>query len=254
MAKKKRKYTKRASGTDRKPNRFNEIQRILSAYGKEHNIKFGKGQFAKKAGIINKQIKGFDLKAIEQNIDILYKDYVGEEVKPFRSGEDFAWWYFSEEVKFPQYDKVTIAFTFDDGIQKFAFKGTNDGAIDYFRDVCYRYFRQHYSGSPWAYFKINENEKGKQETDNKTFVNYTIIPGDRQLSPQAKEPNKTPVSSKSVVTPQTSDLIAVEKAKELSAKATIKAEKEKQKTMDKISALMDKGFTKQEIMNILGIK
>ena len=126
MAKKKRKYTKRASGTDRKPNRFNEIQRILGAYAKEHNIKFGKGQFAKKAGIISKQVKGFDLKAIEQNIDILYKDYIGIEVKEFRSGADFAWWYFVEEIKYARYDDVKISFSFDDGIEKFELQTKED--------------------------------------------------------------------------------------------------------------------------------
>lgn len=255
MAKKKRKYTKKASGTDRKPNRFNAIQRILGAYGKENNIKWGKGEFAKKAGIINKEVKGFDIKAIEQNIDILYKDYIAVVVKEFRSGADFAWWYFIEEIKLIIYDKVTISFHFDDGIEKFEFKGSNIEAEDYWKDICYRYFRKHYSASPWAYFVIAEDEKGKQETDHKTFVNYVIVPGDRQNTDETTKTTvlTTPTPQTQQSTP-TGDLIALERAKEQSAKATIKAEKEKQKTMDKISALIDKGFTKDEIMKILGIK
>lgn len=250
MAKKKRKYIKRASGTDRKPNRFNEIQRILSAYAKENNIKFGKGQFAKQASIINTQVKGFDLKAIEQNIDILYKDYIGIEVKEFRSGADFAWWYFVEEIKYARYDDVKISFSFDDGIEKFDFSGSNIEAEDYWKENCYRYFRKHYSNSPWAYFQIKEDDKGKQETDNKKFVNYIIVPGERQNSFDTPKTTAltAPITQTQQITPQI-DLIALEEAKERSAKAQEKAYKKELQLIKEYKRL---GYTNEEIRKKLG--
>ena len=239
MPKKIDKSKKSVNKTPRKPNKYNVLQRILSDYGKEHNIKWGKGEFAKKCSKLNVKAKEYDLKFVAQNIDVLYKDYVDDGVKKtFPSGENFAWWNFLDEIKMPIFDNVTITFHFDDGYQEFGFTGNSDEAELFWNENCYRYFRVHYSESPWAYFQIEEDAKGKQKTDYKTFVDYTIIPGARQEQGAQKQPSAPTLPPKVSTSTQTSDLIALEK--------------EKQATMDKVIELTKLGFTKEEIFKIIG--
>jgi hypothetical protein len=240
MSKKRKTSKKKASGTARKPNRYNVLQRVLSDYGKEHNIKWAKGEFAKKCSKLNEKTKGFDIKSIAQNIDVIYKEYVvGVAIqKEYPSGEEFAWWNFMDEIKTPMFDNTIITFKFDDGFQEFGFSGTSEEAQLFWEDACYRYFRVHYSKSPWAYFLIEEDDKGNPKTDNKTYVDYIIIPGERQEQGEQKPQVPTPPPTKVGTSTQTSELIALEK--------------EKQRTMDKVLQLIKAGYTKEEIFKIIG--
>lgn len=234
----KSKYISKKKGA-RKPNRYNILQRVLSGYGKEHNIKWGKGDFAKKCSKLNAKVKGYDLKFVAQNIDVLYKEFVDDGIKKsFPSGGDFAWWYFLDEIRMPIFDNVVITFHFDDGFQEFGFSGNSDEAELFWNDNCYRYFRVHYSESPWAYFRIEEDDSGKPKTDNKTYVDYTIVPGLRQEQGAQKESSTPTLPTKASTSTTTADLISLEK--------------EKQATMDKVIELSKLGFTKEEIFKIIG--
>jgi hypothetical protein len=225
--------------TPRKPNRYNVLQGILSSYGKEHNVKWAKGEFAKKCSVLSEKTKGYDLKFVAQNIDVLYKDFVDDGIKKkFPSGENFAWWNFLDEIKMPIFDNVEITFRFDDGFQEFGFSGNSDEAELFWNEKCYRYFRVHYSESPWAYFQIEEDEKGKQKTDNKTYVDYVIIPGARQEQGAQKQPSTPTLPTQPSTIPTTDKLIALER--------------EKQATMDRVIELTKLGFTKDEIFKIIG--
>ena len=239
MPKKSKKIIKRANKPTRKPNRYNVLQGILSDYGKEYNVKWGKGEFAKKCSVLNDKTKEYDMKFVAQNIDVLYKDFVDDGVKKtFPGGENFAWWNFLDEIKTPIFDNVTITFRFDDGFQEFGFSGNSDEAELFWNENCYRYFRVHYSESPWAYLQIEENDDGTPKTDNKTYVDYVIIPGARQEQGAQKEPVKTTLPQKTSVSTTTSDLISLEK--------------EKQATMQRVIELTKLGFTKAEIFKIIG--
>jgi hypothetical protein len=235
MPKKRKNNIKVKVNKVRKPNRYNALQTILSDYGREHNITWGKGQFSKKCSILNDKTKQFDIKFVAQNIDILYKDYLVDNAikRNFPTGPEFAWWYFVDELQTPIFDDVTVSFTFDDSYQQFNFKGNRIEAQAYWEDVCYRYFRTHYSVSPWAYFEL-------EKTDNKTYADYKIIPGIRQELGQTttKLPTDEQTALKQGVSTETDKLIALEK--------------EKQATMDRVLELVKAGFTKEEIFKIIG--
>ena len=239
MAKKKSVPQKSVRKSPRKPNKYNVLQGILSAYGKERNIKWGKGEFAKKCSKLNAKTKVYDMKFVAQNIDVLYKDFVDDGIKKsFPSGENFAWWNFLDEIKMPIFDNVVITFRFDDGFQEFGFTGNSEEAELFWNEKCYRYFRVHYSESPWAYLQIEEDDNGKPKTDNKTYVDYIIIPGQRQEQGAQKQPSVPTLPPKVSTSTQTAELIALEK--------------QKQATMDKVIELTKLGFTKQEIFKIIG--
>jgi hypothetical protein len=235
MPKKSKKQVSKKVNKQRKPNRYNLIQGVLSAYGKENGIKWGKGEFSKQSSLLNQKTKQFDIKFVAQNIDILYKDNLAGVFvkKEFPTGYDFAWWYFIDEIQLPIFDDVTISFTFDDGFEQFSFKGNRIEAQSYWEDACYRYFRVHYSKSPWAYFEI-------VKTDNKTYVDYKIVPGERQE--YGEKPVKTGedklLPTQQGVSTETDKLIALEQ--------------EKQRTLEKVMELLKQGFTKDEIFKILG--
>lgn len=233
MAKRKKKpvksVTKRERGTARTLSKYNIIQSALSSYGRERSMKWGKGEFSQACSKIYASTKGIDAKAVGQNIEALYKEYVEVQVKVFPA--DFAWWLFLDELRVPIFDGVMVSITFDDGFQKFDFKGLPDQVEAFWQDHCYKYFRTHYNESPPAYFEIIG-------TDNKSFVDYKIVAGVRSADGDVKKSPTTHEPSKSGVTTET--------------EALLRLEQEKQRTMDKVLELVKAGFTKEEIFRIIG--
>ncbi len=227
--------------TNRVPTRFNVLQGILASYGRERGIVWGKGCFQTNCSILYGKIKEYDLKFVEQNIDALYREFVETSVpkRDFPTGEEFAWWYFLDEIQAPIFDGVTISFDFDDGFQKFNFKGKREQAEVYWQDLCYSYFRRHYSDSPWAYFLIKTDTDGVPQTDNRTYVDYVIVAGKRtDALTDEQKPTQTPPKPEVKPSATTDDLIRLEQ--------------EKQRTLAKVLELMQKGFTKEEIFKLLG--
>ena len=237
-----KKKTKKTKGKLSKvPSKYNVLQGILSDYGRERGIAWGKGGFQSACSKLYGSVKAFDVKFVGQNIDTLYREYVEGSMpkREFPSGEEFAWWYFLDEIQAPIFDGVTISFEFNDGFEKFNFKGNREECEAYWQDACYRYFRTHYSDSPWAYFLIKTDANGKPQTDNMTYVDYVIVAGKRVDTPlDDKKPLQTQLKPEVKVTTPTNELILLEK--------------EKQRTLEKVLELTKAGFTKEEIFKILG--
>jgi hypothetical protein len=224
----------------RKPNRFNTIQQILSAYSKETGVKFGKN-FTKICAEFNEKTKKYPLKFIEQNVDQLYIDLVKKPVK----GEfpnDFKFYKLEETLNLPQFDGVTVSYTFTDKSGEYSASGEPQDVIDEYKLGFYRHLRNNYDG--YTTFVLTD-------TDNKTFADYKVEVGEQQTQKTTPETTET-TSGASKTTSEgkgftSAELIAIEKEKQ----KTIELELKK---IDKVLTLLEKGYTKAEINKLLGIK
>lgn len=239
-----KKTTKKKSRGVRKPNRFNSIQQILSAYSKETGVKFGKN-FTKICAEFNEKTKQYPLKFIEQNVDQLYIDLVKKPVKsnfPIK----FPFYKLEETLNSPQFDNVIVSYSLTDGGEEYSASGEPiDVLEEYKASGLYRYLRTNYDSSDnMATFNL-------ANTDNKTFVEYKIEVGE---TPTPKPPPETTetTSGASKTTSEgkgftSAELIAIEREKQ----KTIELELKK---IDKVLTLLEKGYTKAEINKLLGIK
>jgi hypothetical protein len=232
--------TKKKSRGVRKPNRFNTIQQILSSYSKETGVKFGKN-FTRVCAEFNDKTRQYPLKFIEQNVDQLYIDLVKKPVK----GEfpnDFKFYKLEETFNLPQFDGVTVSYTFTDSSGEFSASGEPQNVIDEYKIALYRHLRNSYDG--YTTFVLTD-------TDNKTFASYKVEVGEAQAQKPTAETTET-TSGASKTTSEgkgftSAELIAIEREKQ----KTIELELKK---IDKVLTLLEKGYTKAEVNKLLGIK
>jgi hypothetical protein len=214
-----------------KASRYNKIQKILSRYLKENNIKVGK-DFNRIASSLNQKTKDSPLKYVEQHIAILYTEfYKMDAVEPFP--ESFPFYMLNQTITTSTFDNATISFSFDDGLMKTSISGDTVKVLEEFRTSgLYSHLRKYYDSSPTAMFVL-KSEVGKS-------VVYAIETFQAPVEPQNK-PISAPTTQKSgeVVVPY-------------SASEVIAIEKEKQKTMKEVQKLLKQGFTKDEIFKLLG--
>lgn len=141
----------------------------------------------------------------------------------------------------PMFDNMLISYSMDDGFEKFETSGETMEVIEYFKSGTYRYLRTYYNDSPVAIFKL-------EDTDNKTFVKYIV---DVSASSRAQSPEgaqiSTPADEKTTggAKGETASLIALEQEKQ-------KTSQEQRKTMEMALELMKSGFTKEEIIKLIG--
>jgi hypothetical protein len=228
----------------RKPNRFNTIQQILSAYSKETGVKFGKN-FTKICAEFNEKTKQYPLKFIEQNVDQLYIDLVKKPVKsdfPLK----FPFYKLEETLNSPQFDNVIVTYSLTDGGEEYSASGEPQDVLEEYKlGGLYRYLRTNYDSSDnMATFNL-------VSTDNKTFVEYKIEVGEIPTPKPTPETTET-TSGASKTTSEgkgftSAELIAIEREKQ----KTIELELKK---IDKVLTLLEKGYTKAEINKLLGIK
>lgn len=215
----------------KKTTRYNKIQKILSRYLRENNIKVGK-EFNKIAGALNKKTKDTPLKYVEQNINALYTEHFKKEVvEPFPN--EFPFYMLNQVVTTATFDNVEITVSFNDGLMEADIKGDSAKVVEEFRaSGLYSHLRKYYDASPQAMFMLKSSGKNKVEYAIETFQAPTK-PVDK--------PKTAPVSQKKeeVVAPY-------------SASEVIAIEREKQKTMKEVQKLLKQGFTKDEIFRLLG--
>ena len=236
--------TKKKSRGVRKPNRFNAIQQILSAYSKETGVKFGKN-FTKICAEFNDKTRQYPLKFIEQNVDQLYIDLVKKPVKssfPLK----FPFYKLEETLNSPQFDNVIVSYSLTDGGEEYSASGEPQDVLgEYKMGGLYRYLRNNYDSSDnMATFTL-------VSTDNKTFVEYKIEVGETPTPKTTPETTET-TSGASKTTSEgkgftSAELIAIEREKQ----KTIELELKK---IDKVLTLLEKGYSKAEINKLLGIK
>lgn len=249
---------KASTGTS-KINRYTKVQRILSDYCKANGHKLGR-KFNAYASLINKKTEGTPIKEVENNIDYLYKIYVEGADVPKDFPNDFPFFEFADKLNSdPTYDGVMIGISFDDGTEKFEFKGLAMDMWFYYTENVHRYLRVNYNDSPFAWFQIKEGEEG---TDGKTFVNYEIIV-DRPMPKEETgggtgggtgKPDKDKDKDKEVPTPTPTPTPDGGKgASDNDVKvAKAKAEEEKAKAIAKaLDLLMDNKITQEQFDRIL---
>lgn len=218
--------------------KYNKIQKILGEYLKVNGIKHGE-DFTKVASLIYKQTKDSPLKYVQQNFETIYKINVsGAEVKteiPYKDFEtDFPFYNYKSIFSDIIYDDVSVRFKWAD----WEFKGTSFDFLGWFDDSgLYKLCRIEYNNSPVGLFIITE-------TDNKTFVEYTL---DKEplkgYAPVEKEAEK--IEIKEGVKKPTG---AIDKELELE-KAKQETERLKQKTIEKILELK-KAFPEASLEDI----
>jgi len=235
----KKNKSKKKVAVERKPNRYNAIQQILSSYGKEAGVKFGKN-FSKIASEFNKKTKGFPLKFVEQNVEQLYIDAFKEKEEG-RFPNDFKFYRLEETFSLPKFDGVKVSYYFKDNSGEFSASGTSDEVIDEYKLSLYRHLRNNYDG--YTNFVL-------VDTDNKTFVNYKVEVNQEEVPKSTPETTKTGSGAEK----------SKNEGKGLTAEELVAIEKEKQKTIkleikkiDKIMSLLNKGYTKDEINKLFGI-
>lgn len=235
-----KKTTKKKSRVERKPNRFNAIQQILSSYSRETGVKFGKN-FTKVCAEFNEKTKQYPLKFIEQNVDQLYIDLVKKPEKGAFPSE-FPFYKLDETFNLPQFDGVTVSYTFKDSSGDYKASGEPQEVIDEYKIALYRHLRNSYDG--YTKFVLID-------TDNKTFADYKVEVGEQQEQKTPLKTTETPSgASKSTSEGKgftSAELIAIEKEKQ----KTIELELKK---IDKVLTLLEKGYSKAEINKLLGIK
>lgn len=213
--------------------KYNAIQKILSNYLKENNIKVGK-DFSKIASALNKRAKDVPLKYIEQNIHTLYNEFYKNAEQVGEFPENFPFYLFNQTLLTQIFDDATVTFSFDDGIIKFDYSGDSSQARDKYVDSgLYRHLRKYYNNSPTATFVL-KSKSGKS-------VEYTIETYAEPTETVSEKPLEAPTTQKKdeVVVPYSaSEIIAIEK--------------EKQKTLKQVQKLMKQGWTKEEILKLLG--
>lgn len=224
----------------RKLNRYNEIQKYLSSYARETGVKFGK-DFTKIASQINQHTQGKPLKYVEQNIGEIYKEHFEKAKIKSEFEESFPFYNFESVLMSPMFDNMLISYSMDDGFEQFEISGETMEVIEYFKSGTYRYLRTYYNDSPVAIFKL-------EDTDNKTFVKYVV---DVSASSRAESTGDTkitpPVDDKATggAKGDTASLIALEQEKQ-------KTSQEQRKTMEMALELIKAGFTKEEVIKLIG--
>ncbi len=265
----KKKVSKKKSA--RGSSRYRTIQKILSDYTKEQGIKLGKG-FNKAVSELYRRTKGQPLKFVEQNIDVLYSDYLGQATVVQQFPDGFPFYQFMDTVAMPIFDKVQIGVSFQDAQESFDYQGTAFDVQSWYSSNLHPYLRQNYNESPTAYFQIID-------TDNKTYVRYQVVAGQMGagVSPAAisdeeieekeqkapakpKKEEKAPAAEKEVEIEREKQQtiqkqIELEASKQKSLEKEIELTKEKQKAnaekMKQIKELREMGFSNDEIKGML---
>lgn len=223
-----------------KENKYRSIQRLLSDYCKANGKNLGK-KFNKYASEIAKGEKDVPLKYIEDNFDSIYIKYVESSDVKKEFPNNFPFYEFSDKLlSNPVYDGVIIGVKFDDGTEKFDFKGNAGEMLDYYRLMMHKYLRLNYNDSPYAEFHITE-------TDGKTFVDYEVR-ADGSPKPTPTQPTPTqPTPTTTTTTPTQAG--ATQTDVDL---ARAKADEEKNKAVKlALEMLKDGLITKAEFAEIL---
>jgi hypothetical protein len=237
---KSKKTTKPNSGgqSSTKENKYRSIQRLLSDYCKANGKNLGK-KFNKYASEIAKGEKDVPLKYIEDNFDAIYVKYIESSDVKKEFPNNFPFYEFSDKLlSNPVYDGVMIGVRFDDGTEKFDFKGNAGEVLDYYRLMMHKYLRLNYNDSPYAEFHI-------ADTDGKKFVDYEVR---ADGSPKPSAPT-TPAAEKP--TPQATPTQAGATQADVDL-ARAKADEEKAKAVKlALEMLKDGLITKEEFAEIL---
>lgn len=232
--------TKKRTNAKRMPSRFNKVQRILSEYANQNGLKLGR-TFNTIASRIYIKTKESQLTYVASNIDVIYKSVTDEENPSKKFEESFAFYYFRQNLQLPFYLGKTIAYEFDDGYQQFQFEGDSlEVGLEFVQSGLYKYLRKNYNGSP-----PNDATFFLKETDGQTYAKYEIRTSDEPMGGgvMPELPPKGEVSAP----------IPPQGASPFTAEQIIAIEKEKQKTLKQVSKLMKQGWTKGEIMKLLGM-
>ncbi len=243
--------------------RYRTIQRILSDYCKANDIKLGKG-FNKAVSELYRRTQGQPLKFIEQNIDILFQDYIGKPTTVQKFPDNFPFYQFMDTIAMPIFDRVQIGVVFQDSMEQISYEGLAFDVQSWYSMNLHPYLRQNYNSSPVAYFMIID-------TDNQTYVRYQVVISKTETAPPISTQPEKPVvkpAQKEEPTPPKEEKPAVEKEVELerekqkSTDKEIELQKEKQKTIElqlqanaerlkQIRELREMGFTNDEIKGML---
>lgn len=215
----------------KKPSRYNQVQKILSKYLKENNIKVGK-DFNSIASALNQKTKDVPLKYVEQNIATLYTEfYKKDAVEPFP--ESFPFYMLNQTITTTTFDNAIISFSFNDGLLETNISGDSLTVVEEFRSSgLYSHLRKYYDSSPTAMFVL------------KSAVGKSVVYAIETFQAPA-EPENKPVSAPT--TQKNAEVVVPYSASEV-----IAIEKEKQKTMKEVQKLLKQGFTKDEIFKLLG--
>ena len=215
----KSKAPRKDKGSKRGSTRYNSIQKILSEYCKV-NDKHLDGKFNYYASLINKGTIGTPLEQVRANFDVIYNTYI-EEGKDSSSKaskifpNEFEFYEFADKlISDPVFDGVVIGIDFNDGREKFSFKGTSLDMLDYYRIYMHKYLRANYNSSPTAMVVISD-------TDGKGYVDYGIVVG--TSSSKGKEEGAKGVPQEPKGASQTDADVARAKADEERAKVVMKA-------------------------------
>lgn len=162
----------------RKPNSYNDIQKMLSAHTKKEGIKLGK-DFNKYASIINTTTKGGDYpkKYIKDNIDILLIDAQSEvsdriDWRDTNIKRDFperiVFYNLDAEINGSLFNNIKVSLT----VNEEGFNKTIEGdyvsvLIQYISSGMRKFIRDNFNNSPSGVFVLSD-------TDSKTFVNYVL--------------------------------------------------------------------------------
>jgi len=213
--------------------RYNAIQKALSSYAKENNLKFGK-TFHSIAGGINARVNTYEPKFIVQNFEQIYLDYMASigqgptpapgEVRDFDDG--FPFWDASQIFLKERFDGIEITVTFVDPAdtsQVFTFTGASDDLVSWIiSSGLHMYLRKNYDKSPnYAVYEI-------VNTDDITNVEYDI-----NVGVSVSTPSPTPTTPPITPPGKTKEEIEIEleKEKQKTAKDLAAVEKEKTKKL-----------------------
>ena len=229
------KSSKKKKQKKRVPNRYNQIQKILSTYCRERGLQLGR-DFNRVASAINENTRDKPLKYVEQNIDAIYNEYFGKPTEPTEFPESIPFYLFNEVILTEVFNASQIVIKMDDGIEKFESSGDSLEVIKYFKSSgMYHYCRKYYDESPVATFVLQSVVGSVVEYKVETYYKPT----------PPSETTTKPIGSD----------IGTEKPSEVNpftAEQIIAIEKEKQKTLKQAEKLMKQGWTKEEIFKLLG--
>lgn len=173
----------------RKPSRYNQLQKILSEYGKQKEVKFGK--------LFNKKVKELALRTthttidpktkkvtkvtydspewIRQHIELLYTEYLEPRDITTKFPDRFQWFFYNKEFNEFIFNGIIIRIFFKDNIidEPFEYEGYSDDVIQWWRTSgLYQHLRKYWNDSPEiAQFNI-------EDTDGSTYANYVCIMGE----------------------------------------------------------------------------
>ena len=190
-----RKKPKKVIPKKKKLSRYNRIQKIVSNYGKDKEVKIGK-DFNKITSWIHSNYSfkkppeplSFIEKNIEAIIDSYYQSHEPEVEKEIEEAIPF--YDAIATFSMPEYEGVNIGIAFEskDG-EYFEFTGTNDEFPDWYVDSgLFTFLRKNYNSSPVAVLVL-------VDTDKKNYAVYTIETGEATPS--------TPITKKTTSSPST---------------------------------------------------